>query len=174
MHKGGYNMKQRNTQKLLLTLVIAGIVMIAGFIMIPRDFEKILDAGQEISYISCSTNETGIETVGTDVMPYIDTYTFNRISKEDIHFEKIMDILEDTQYRMSLYNLLPWDITSLSSDGEEPSILFWFELENGESMTFTFMGKSVWVQSEEIYKIVDSDALYELAAYIKANGEKQE
>lgn len=146
----------------------------------PHSFEDIISADADtITSVACTVSIAGIDD-GSAL--FIDTYQLQALTEDGAELDAVMDILSQTQYLQSFQNLLPWAITSVSSEGGTKSasiVLTWGGTERDACFLTVQNGGKVAVDLGEsdsllVYHAADRSLLDKLVRYVQDNGTKAE
>ena len=154
--------------------LVAALLVAASFIYTrwPVSLENIIDTDPaSVRDLTVYSTEAGVENgvpyIHTTVLPY------QAQEKNETQLITMMELLESTNYRLCLRNLLPWPqyIENLS-DYDGTSV--WVNLNLGEdSCHLVFYGDYVGLERERgfiLYRAADSTVRTELLDYIAEHG----
>lgn len=103
--------KQMRKRVLVAILTITTLILM-GLRLWPHSLYDIFGIEEgSISSLSVSVAEFGVKNGDA----FINQYLLNTVPSKNNDFSAILSILEDSQYRSDLRNLLPWDIDSVDS-----------------------------------------------------------
>ena len=165
-------------RQVILSVVALLLVILLGWRFCPHSFEKVISTGLgAITSLACTATIAGVENNGT---AFIHSYKLQSLTEEDENFDAIMQILGASKYRQDFRNLLPWELTSVGSDGTHDGksvniLLVWGNAEN-ENCYLTFHSDSVVVVSVGndggllIYHPTNDKVLDKLVDYIQTHG----
>ena len=169
---------RKHIKKLVIILLAVIVLCACAWRLLPHSFADLLSVDESaLISLACTANISGLDEAGT---PFIDTYTLQALPDGSKDFTAIIEILNQSEYRQSFQNLLPWAITSVSSGGSSMNaniFLTWGNTEK-EACLLVFPGDgNVAVSlgdSNEllVYHASDHSILEQLVDYVQENGAK--
>lgn len=173
-------MKILKKHKILCVGVVI-ILLILGWRFWPHSSNRIIPLDMEdVEDFYCIASVGGI---GDNGEPYVDFYELQSLIEDDKDFRAVMEILADNRYRTDFRNLLPWDLESVSTDGnyDGKSVLIKFVWgDNGsEEYDLHYLSGSVVGVGDslnggfKVYHPTDREALDRLVEYIQKHGVKK-
>ena len=114
---------------------------------------------------------------------YTDMYYIEHIPRQEAAYGEIMEILASSRYRPDFRNLLPWDLSSLSSgkhyDGRTVTFVFSAADRDEESIYIQFLSRSILSihignkSGFRIYHPTNRETFDKVVEFLQANGVKQ-
>lgn len=171
---------KKHIKKIILILVVFIILCVCLWRLRPHSFADILSAdASTISSFSCVVNISGIDAEG---VTFIDSYGLQASTEDGEKFSDVIGILDQTDYRQSFQNLLPWAQTAVSGGDNSESAnisLAWEDAERESCFLVVFKnGKMVVGRGEDngfsIYYATDDAMLDKLVNYVQEYGIKMD
>ena len=167
---------RKHIKKIVIILLAVIALCVCVWRLLPHSFEDIISIDENtIVSLACTANINGLDEDGT---AFIDNYILQALPADNNDFMAIIDILNQSEYRQSFQNLLPWAITSVSSSGTSMQANIFLTWGNTEKETcfLTILDDGKVVVSLEknnellIYHATDRSMLEQLVNYAQENG----
>lgn len=174
----GVNMR-KHIKRIVIALLALIVLCACVWRLRPHSFVDIISTDESaIISLACTANISGLNNDGTT---FIDTYELQALTDNNKDFSAIIDILNQSEYQQSFQNLLPWAITSVSSNGSSRTahiFLAWGSTEKETCFLTVHDDGKVVVSLEEnnglfVYHATDSSILDQLVNYVQENGIKK-
>ena len=161
-----------------IVIALLAFIVLCGCVwrLRPHSFADIISADEgAIISLACTASISGLNNDGT---PFIDNYELQALTEDNKDFIAIITILNQSEYQQSFQNLLPWAITSVSSNGSSKKANIFLVWGNTEKETCFLTvhgdGKAVVSLGENngllVYHATDSSMLDQLVNYVQENG----
>lgn len=145
----------------------------------PRPLSSVIGVEQgAVTGMACTVLAGGVE----NGKPYINGYTLSELSPQEDGFKEILTILDSSDYRPDLRNLLPWGIDSIGSDEangvQTASVVFVWGSGVNESCILSIQGKNTVAVSGgsksglKVYHPTNREILNMITTYLQAHGNK--
>lgn len=162
-------------KKIAVIVAVVLIICLLGWRFWPHSFSTVISVEKNtLTNIACHVSVMGVEKG----KPFINTYMLSELSPQDTDFEKIVEILDSSDYCQDFRNLLPWKIDSVGANNTNLSatvVLVWGNGEN-ESCFISLYDRSVISISFEneaglrVYHPTNRKMLKTLAEYLQTHG----
>ena len=169
---------RKRIKKIVIILLAAIVLCACAWRLLPHSFSDILSVDESaVISLACTATISGLDEAGTAC---IDTYALQALPDGSKDFTAIIEILNQSEYRQSFQNVLPWAITSVSSGGSSMQatiFLTWGNTEK-EACLLAFPGDGKVVVSLRksntllVYHATDRSMVERLVAYVQENGAK--
>ncbi|WP_294852449.1 hypothetical protein [uncultured Oscillibacter sp.] len=166
-------------KRILVAILIIIPLLFLGWRLRPHSLYDIFQIEQgSVSSLSISVSEPGVKNGNT----FINQYLLNAVPPHSNDFSAIMSILEDSQYRSDLRNLLPWDIDRVNSGSRNISYsaiitLCWSNPKASYGGLYFLNDKKIAVSLDAkngylILHPTNRNTLENLATYLIGHGER--
>ncbi len=161
--------------------IVLGIAIVIGFLRSPKPLQEILpgfskETGEYEMFVSLAMSR--IE----DGTPYIDFYNMNNVSQNSEEYEKIMQIIESSEYRNDLKNYLPWETETKTNESETDVFYIYvsFVDQSGNGFCMMFVDDEMLLSEnnsdskDKVYNVTEVKIFTELVEYVKEKGNLSE
>lgn len=165
-------MMKKKAGKIIVLVVALLAVAALVYTRWPVSLEKVIDTDPAsvkdlTAYSVVAGAEEGTPYIHTTVLPY------QRQEKNEAHLAAVMELLQSTDYRPCLRNLLPWP-QYIENLNDYDGTTVWVQLIFGEeNCDLVFYGKYVGIENERgftLYRAADSTVRTKLLDYVAEHG----
>ena len=159
--------------------VLSAIVVLgaSAWRLWPHPFWDMVPAGgRSVTSLACTAGVSGLHEDGT---AFVDAYQLQALSGGSEACEAVLGVLDQSDYRESFQNLLPWSVTSVSTGGEKNASIFlaWGSTERESCFLTVHSDGSVVVSTVEeegllVFHAADRTVLDKLIDYVRLHGTK--